>query len=100
MGTRIDNVQPEEMRKYADKLNGLIEDWDSCVDDIYTLQEELDSMWSGDANDQFNKNWAEYRVKFKELQAQLEAYYAAIPAAASGYVQADDTARDAIRAAR
>ena len=51
------NVKPEEMNTVASNIENKISEWQAAVQKLYTLQQEMDAMWDGTANDSFNQNF-------------------------------------------
>ena len=45
------NVKPEEMNTVASNIENKISEWQAAVQKLYTLQQEMDAMWDGTAND-------------------------------------------------
>ncbi|MCD7730005.1 MAG: WXG100 family type VII secretion target [Oscillospiraceae bacterium] len=85
----IRQVNPQEMLTTAKSLSGKVEEWNVLVDDIYALQQQLDAMWDGNANDTFNAQWAEDRTKYATLSNVLAEYVQAINTAAQLYIETE-----------
>ena len=58
------NVKPEEMNTVASNIENKISEWQAAVQKLYTLQQEMDAMWDGTANDSFNQNFQGDLQKF------------------------------------
>ncbi len=91
--SEIRNVNPEEMIATANNIKGEIEAWNAAVADIYALQAELDAMWDGDANTEFNNQWAEDRPKYDTLAQAMTEYCQTVADAANLYIQREDEIR-------
>ncbi len=78
-------VNTDNMRSTATVFQEKINDWNSLVQQLWSLMEELDAMWDGDANEAFNALVTEDKPKFERLAQMMETYKPAIDTAASKY---------------
>ena len=78
-------VNTDNMRSTATVFQEKINDWNSIVQQLWSLMEELDAMWDGDANEAFNALVTEDKPKFERLAQMMETYKTAIDTAASKY---------------
>ena len=78
-------VNTDNMRGTATVFQEKINDWNSLVQQLWSLMEELDAMWDGDANEAFNALVTEDKPKFERLAQMMETYKTAIDTAASKY---------------
>lgn len=78
-------VNTDNMRSTATVFQEKINDWNSLVQQLWSLMEELDAMWGGDANEAFNALVTEDKPKFERLAQMMETYKTAIDTAASKY---------------
>lgn len=78
-------VYTDNMRSTATVFQEKINDWNSLVQQLWSLMEELDAMWDGDANEAFNALVTEDKPKFERLAQMMETYKTAIDTAASKY---------------
>lgn len=78
-------VNTDNMRSTATVFQEKINDWNSLVQQLWSLMEELDTMWDGDANEAFNALVTEDKPKFERLAQMMETYKTAIDTAASKY---------------
>ena len=78
-------VNTDNMRSTATVFQEKINDWNSLVQQLWSLMEELDAMWDGDANEAFNALVTEDKPKFERLAQMMETYKTAIATAASKY---------------
>ena len=78
-------VNTDNMRSTATVFQEKINDWNSLVQQLWSLMEELDAMWDGDANEAFNALVTEDKPKFGRLAQMMETYKTAIDTAASKY---------------
>ncbi|MCM1577911.1 MAG: WXG100 family type VII secretion target [Ruminococcus sp.] len=83
----IRKVDPEVMVQQANVLDSLTGEWSQAVKEITALKEELDAMWDGLSNDQFNARWENDLNKYNSLQVVLESYRRAIQEAAQKFEQ-------------
>lgn len=81
----IRKVDPEVMSDQAALLDNLTGQWSDSVRDITSLKQELDAMWDGLANDQFNARWENDLTKYNNLSLVLESYRRAIQEAVAKY---------------
>lgn len=81
----IRKVDPEVMINQAKTIDSLIGQWSEAVRAITALKDELDGMWDGLANDQFNLRWQEDLNKYNSLLVVLESYRRAIEEAVAKY---------------
>ena len=70
-------VNTDNMRSTATVFQEKINDWNSLVQQLWSLMEELDAMWDGDANEAFNALVTEDKPKFERLAQMMETYTAA-----------------------
>ena len=75
-------VNTDNMRSTATVFQEKINDWNSLVQQLWSLMEELDAMWDGDANEAFNALGTEDKPKLAQM---METYKTAIDTAASKY---------------
>lgn len=78
-------VNTDNMRSTATVFQEKINDWNSLVQQLWSLMEELDAMWDGDANEAFTALVTEDKPKFERLAQMMETYKTAIDTAASKY---------------
>ena len=78
-------VNTDNMRSTATVFQEKINDWNSLVQQLWSLMEELDAMWDGDAIEAFNALVTEDKPKFERLAQMMETYKTAIDTAASKY---------------
>ena len=78
-------VNTDNMRSTATVFQEKINDWNSLVQQLWSLMEELYAMWDGDANEAFNALVTEDKPKFERLAQMMETYKTAIDTAASKY---------------
>lgn len=83
----IRNVETEVMFNEVNNLDNLIGEWNNCVQTIDRYKVELDAMWDGLANDQFNARWVDDLNRYNKLASVLEEYRRAVKHAAEQYEQ-------------
>lgn len=82
-------VTTEGMRGAANDFSAKMSEWESMVNQIWSLLAELDAMWDGEANEAFNALIAEDKPKFERLYAMMETYKDAIATAAQKYEEGE-----------
>ncbi len=87
------DITTSQMRSIASDIKRQMESWDATVEKIYALNAELDATWEGEGKAEFNKLFAEDRVKFQNLSAMMEEYQNAILIIANNYDQGDAEAK-------
>lgn len=90
----MSKVNPNMMVSIAQELDGKNEEWSASVKHIYQLQGELDAMWDGTANDNFNRIFGEELKLYQSLYQMMGEYSSAIRTAAQNYVQSEDEIRN------
>ena len=85
-------ITPEQMISIAKEIKIKMGDWESCVNQVYSLYAELDAMFEGSANKEFTKRFTEDSAKFKKLFSLMESYQQAIIDMANDYKSADNEA--------
>lgn len=78
-------VNTENMRTTAKAFQDKIEEWKGLVNQLWSLTEELNGMWEGDANISFNELVDADRPRFERLAGVMETYRQAIETAAAQY---------------
>lgn len=81
---------PEEMITIANKIESEIEKWDASIKEMINLINEMNAMWEGDANHQFNIIIEEDIPKFSRLSTIMEEYRTAIINIANKYIEAEN----------
>ena len=89
-------VNTDNMRSTATVFQEKINDWNSLVQQLWSLMEELDAMWDGDANEAFNALVTEDKPKFERLAQMMETYKTAIDTAASKYDSGEAEAKNIV----
>lgn len=64
-------VTPKTLKDKATTLRNYNKSFNQKVGNLKTLQQKLNSMWDGEANDSFNKD-------FQKDAKQLDAFYKAV----------------------
>ncbi len=89
-------ITPEMMNSIAKDLDQKIEEWNTAVKTIYSLNAELDAEFDGEANTRLNQRMAEDQPKYNSLSELMLAYKTEILKASADYVAADQEAAAAI----
>ena len=90
------NVKPEEMNTVASNIENKISEWQAAVQKLYTLQQEMDAMWDGTANDSFNQNFQGDLQKFNALTNLMQEYVVAIKTAANNYISGEEEVKSIV----
>lgn len=90
----MSKVNPTMMMAVAQELDSKNEEWAMAVKRIYQLQAEMDSMWDGSANDNFNRIFGEDMKLYQSLYQMMGEYSSAIKTAAQNYVQGEEEVRN------
>lgn len=67
-------MRPSDMEQVARDIASKIQEWQASVNKLYQLHAEMDAMWEGDANEAFNKQFAEDKPKYNNLGNLMEEY--------------------------
>ena len=78
-------VNTENMRTTANAFQDKIDEWKGLVNQLWSLTEELNGMWEGDANAAFESLIESEKPKFEELSRMMLTYKEAIDKAAQKY---------------
>lgn len=89
-------VKPEEMNTVASNIENKISEWQAAVQKLYTLQQEMDAMWDGTANDSFNQNFQGDLQKFNALTNLMQEYVVAIKTAANNYISGEEEVKSIV----
>ena len=60
------------------------------------LQQEMDAMWDGTANDSFNQNFQGDLQKFNALTNLMQEYVVAIKTAANNYISGEEEVKSIV----
>ena len=77
-------VNTENMRTTANAFQDKIDEWKGLVNQLWSLTEELNGMWEGDANISFNEMVDADRPRFDRLAGMMETYRQAIEVTLNG----------------
>ena len=91
------NVTPEQIQQAARTTAGYIDDWRETVQSIYVLVQELDAMWDGLANTEFNLNFEQDRPLYNRLGNLMQEYAEALIQAAQRYNDGEDDVAQIVR---
>lgn len=90
-------VEPYQMEERAKTIGGHIDNWRETVQSIYTLVQELDGMWDGLANSEFNLNFEQDRPLYDRLENMMREYEQALIRAAQRYKDGEQEVVQIIR---
>ncbi len=90
------DVTPEMMDSIAKDLAQRIEEWNKAVSTIYSLYNEIDAEFDGEANERLKARMAADQPKYNALSELMVSYVNEIVKAASDYMTADNEAAAAI----
>lgn len=89
-------VTPQMMATIAGDIGKKLEEWNAATTKIYDLNNEMDAMWDGAANDAFNLAFSEDRKKFDNLARMMQEYQNAIITAANAYLDGEQQAKNIV----
>lgn len=88
----------EAMRSSATALEELIGEWKGQSDKLFTIHEEIDAMWDGDANDAFNSRFLDQdKPKYERLYNELSSYHDSLVTAINKYEEAESRIADIMK---
>jgi WXG100 family type VII secretion target len=79
------NLSLQQMRSQITEVRNEAQNFNSITQSVFTSGEKLDSMWDGDANDQFKQRMAADRPRFDDLFKTINAYCQACDDSANDY---------------
>ncbi|MCD7800106.1 MAG: WXG100 family type VII secretion target [Ruminococcus sp.] len=81
----------DAMSNIANQLTDLVQEWDVSKESLYTIYEELDAMWDGHANDNFNEKFVtEDKQKYQKLSEVMNTYINLVKKAIERYTNAEE----------
>ena len=90
------NVKPEEMNTVASNIENKISEWQAAVQKLYTLQQEMDAMWDGTANDSFSLNFQGDLQMFNALPSLMQENEVANKTAANNYISGEEEVKSIV----
>lgn len=90
-------ITPEMMNTIAKDLDQKIEEWVSAVNTIYSLHQELNTEFEGQARTALDNVIANDQPKYNALTELMTSYKNEIIQASADYVTADADAANAIK---
>jgi WXG100 family type VII secretion target len=94
---KISRVNTKGMRTAASSIEQLARDYTQQVGMLYSVGQELDSMWDGDANATFNAQLGRDRPRFEALNNVLRQYVETLRSNADSYDRAENEAVQTLR---
>lgn len=82
------------------ELNSALETARRTLSDMFTQIQELDAMWDGPANDEFNKQFANDHENAKDLCATVESLIACMEYAREQYNSCENQVNGIVSAIR
>lgn len=82
-------VTAAALRRLAQELRELNSQYKTKVETLASLEQELRSMWEGEANLAFQRAFANDKVNLDNFYAVIERYIQALEAAAAEYEKAE-----------
>ncbi|MCI8441761.1 MAG: WXG100 family type VII secretion target [Provencibacterium sp.] len=89
-------VTPEMMVNVSQSVDSKIDEWQRSVNKIYSLVQEMDTMWDGMANDTLNNTFQENIPKYNALTQMMTEYSTAIKQAANTYVNGEEEVKNIV----
>lgn len=87
-------VTASALRRLAEELSQLNGQYKTKVENLAALEQELRSMWEGEANLAFQRAFANDKVNLDNFHAVIERYIQALLAAAAEYERAEAQAAE------
>jgi len=87
-------VTASALRRLAEELRQLNSQYKSKIETLATLEQELRSMWEGEANLAFQRAFANDKVSLDQFHAVVERYIQALEQAAAEYERAEAQATE------
>lgn len=78
-------VTPAEVRRKAEELRGLNNQFHSKVDELIGCEQNLTRMWEGDAKEAFNTAFNNDRIHWDNFRLLIENYATALDNIATEY---------------
>lgn len=82
------------LRCLAEELRDLNSQYKAKVENLAALEQELRGMWEGEANQAFQRAFANDKVSLDQFYAVIERYIEALLQAAAEYERAEAQAKD------
>jgi len=82
------------MRTAASEIETMINDYTQQVTALYTVGQELDPHWEGDASRTFKAQLGQDQPRFEALSNVVKQYIEALRANASSYDKAEEEAKE------
>ncbi|HCT91638.1 MAG TPA: hypothetical protein DF613_09725 [Lachnospiraceae bacterium] len=82
-------VTPKTLTDKATQLKNLNKNFKQKVADLRSLEQKLDSMWDGDANDSFRKDFQKDATQMDNFYNAVEAYVSTLNQIADNYANAE-----------
>lgn len=89
-------VDTNQIQSVLRTFRTTIDDWKERRSLIWSALDEINDMWDGDANDEFNALTNAERPNFENLETALENYYSALDKAAQEYEDAETEVRNIV----
>jgi WXG100 family type VII secretion target len=86
------------MLEVAQKVEDIIGQYNSSVEKMYRIGDEVDAMWEGPSNQKFMAKLGNDRERFNALTKLLTAYVETLRQTVSTYIEAENRALEAIGA--
>lgn len=83
-------VTSNELRTKADELRGLNQRFSSEIENMTSHQNNLNTMWEGEAKEAFNQALNQDKGKLENFKNAIEAYIQALTVIAQRYDEAEN----------
>jgi len=88
----INKVNTQGMRAAANDIEQMASEYTQQVTMLYSVGQELDGMWDGDASDTFKAQLGQDQPRFEALNTVVRQYTEALRNNAESYDRAEDEA--------
>lgn len=82
-------VTAQELRNKASELSGLNSRFNSEIENITTCQQNLNTMWEGEAKDAFNQTFIRDKGNMDNFKNAIDQYIEALMVVAQRYEEAE-----------
>ena len=93
----ISKVNTQGMRTTASDIEQLAHDYTQQITSLYSVGQELDSMWDGDASDTFKARLGQDQPRFEALNTVIKQYLEAVRQFADSYDKNEAEAMEVLR---
>ena len=94
----INKVNTQGMRTAANEIEQMASEYTQQVASLYSVGQELDAMWDGDASDTFKAQLGQDQPRFDALNSVVRQYVETLRSNADSYDRNEAEAVETLRA--